>query len=469
MPDETPPPIAIDVLIVDDDESHAEAVADSLAPLGCDCTTVSSGAEAVRRIESDSFDVVITDLRMDDVDGLEVLRRAKEELSEAEVIVLTGHSSVGSAVTAMQGGAYTYLTKPLDISELRAAVEKASERIRLIRRNAQLSSRLDEKFGFEGVIGVSPATQKVIAQLKSVAATDATVLITGENGTGKELAARALHQNSPRKSKPFVPLNISALPESILESELFGHEAGAFTGAAGKRIGKFEFANGGTLFLDEVGEMPTDTQVKLLRVLEDRKITRLGSNTEKPINVRLVAATNANLKELMDRGDFREDLYYRLGVVTIELPPLRDRRQDIPLLIEHFVREFEQRYAREVSGVDRGAREAMMAFDWPGNIRQLRNAVERMIVLDTDGTLGVDDLPEEIAELAGVAETAALAGGVAGMDALDGRSLSDVERHYIGRALELTGGKRDAAAEMLGIGSRTLYRKIKEYGLANRR
>ena len=467
--DDAPPPIAVDVLIVDDDEAHAEAVADSLDSELYDCTVAGSGKAAVRRIEAETYDVVITDLRMDDVDGLEVLRKTKEELPEAEVIVLTGHSSVDTAVTAMQGGAYTYLTKPLDVSELRAAVEKASQRIRLIRRNAQLSSRLDERFGFEGVVGTSPSMQRVITQLKSVAATDATVLIVGENGTGKELAARALHQNSPRKSKPFVPLNISALPESILESELFGHEAGAFTGAAGKRIGKFEYANGGTLFLDEVGEMPSDTQVKLLRVLEDRKITRLGSNEEKPINVRLVAATNADLPELMKTGEFREDLYYRLGVVTIALPPLRDRRQDIPLLIEHFVREFQKQYGREVSGVTRGAREAMTAFEWPGNIRQLRNTIERMLVLDTDGTLDVDDLPPEIAELAGVEETAALVGGVAGIDALEGRSLDDVERHYIGKALELTGGKRDAAAEMLGIGSRTLYRKIKEYGLGDRR
>lgn len=463
------PPPAIDVLIVDDDEPHAEAVADSLRPLSCDCRIASSGLEGLKLIESDNFDVVITDLRMGEVDGLDVLRKTKEELPEAEVIVLTGHSSVTSAVTAMQGGAYTYLTKPLDIGELRAAVQKASERIRLIRRNAALNARLDEKFGFEGVIGNSSAMQRVINQLRSVAPTDATVLIIGENGTGKELAARALHQNSPRKSKPFVPINISALPESILESELFGHEAGAFTGASTKRIGKFEHANGGTLFLDEVGEMPTDTQVKLLRVLEERRITRLGSNDERDINVRLVAATNADLKKGMAEGTFREDLYYRLGVVTIQLPPLREHAQDIPLLTEHFVKEFQKQYGREVEGVSRGAREAMMAYNWPGNIRQLRNTVERMIVLDTDGLLDVDDLPEEIAPFVEVAEAAALSGGSAGVDALEGRPLDDVERHYIGKALELTGGKREQAAQMLGIGERTLYRKIKEYGLGDRR
>ncbi len=254
--------IAISVLIVDDDEPHAQAVAESLRRVNCDCTIANSGKKGAAAIEEDNFDIIITDLKMDEVDGLDILRKAKEELPDAEVIVLTAHSSIPSVVTAMQGGAYTYLTKPLDILELRNAVEKASTRVRLLRRNAALNRRLDEKFGFEGVIGNSPAMHRVIDQLKNLAPTDTTVLILGESGTGKELVARALHQNSPRKSKPFVPLNISALPESILESELFGHEQGAFTGAAAKRIGKFEYANGGTLFLDEVGEMPTDTQIK---------------------------------------------------------------------------------------------------------------------------------------------------------------------------------------------------------------
>ena len=331
---------------------------------------------------------------MGDIDGLNILSKAKEEQPEAEVIVLTGHSSVHSAVTAMQGGAYTYLTKPLDITELRAAVRKASERIRLIRRNAQLARRLDEKFGFQGVIGSSPSMHKVIQQLQALAPTETTVLIQGENGTGKELAAKALHQNSPRKNKPFVPLNISALPESILESELFGHEPGAFTGAAGKRIGKFEYANGGTLFLDEVGEMPMDTQIKLLRVLEERKITRIGSNEERPINVRLLAATNADLKQMMEEGTFREDLYYRISVVAVFLPPLRERRIDIPVLTDHFLKDFAKLHGKEAPAVSRSARQALMAYDWPGNIRQLRNTIERMLVLDTDGSLDVDDLPQ---------------------------------------------------------------------------
>ncbi len=458
------PPVTIRILVVDDDEAHAQAVADSLANESAECTIAPSGEKGIEFIESENFDVIITDLRMEDFDGLAILRKAKEELPEAEVIVLTGHSSVHSAVTAMQGGAYTYLTKPLDITELRTSVQKASDRIRLIRRNAQLSQRLDEKFGFQGVIGNSPAMNKVIDQLKSLAPTDATVLIQGENGTGKELAAKALHQNSSRKNKPFVPLNISALPESILESELFGHEPGAFTGAAGKRIGKFEYANGGTLFLDEVGEMPMDTQIKLLRVLEDRKITRIGSNDEKTINVRLLAATNADLKKMMEEGKFREDLYYRISVVSIILPPLREHRVDIPVLTDHFLKDFSLQYGKEVQGVSRAARQALMAYEWPGNIRQLRNTIERMLILDTDGLLDVNDLPDEISPLAGQ-ELEGNAYAAAGVDTLIGRPLKDVEAYYIKKALELTGGNREEAATLLGIGERTLYRKIKEFDL----
>ena len=458
-----PTAIAISVLVVDDDEPHAQAVADSLQRANCECTIAASGPKGAELIESQNFDVIITDLKMEEVDGLAILRKAKEELPDAEVIVLTAHSSIPSVVTAMQGGAYTYLTKPLDIQELRQAVEKASSRIRLLRRNIALAKGLDERFGFEGVIGNSPAMHRVIEQLKNLAPTDTTVLILGESGTGKELVARALHQNSQRKSKPFVPLNISALPESILESELFGHEQGAFTGAGSRRVGKFEYANGGTLFLDEVGEMPTETQIKLLRVLEDRKITRLGSNDEKPINVRLVAATNADLKQAMEDGEFRSDLYYRLSVVTIYLPPLRDRREDIPLLIDHFLKELCARQGRDVEGVSRGARQALMSFDWPGNIRQLRNTIEGMLALDIDGKLDVDDLPTELAELSGHAEEGFPGGS--GSDMLIGRPLDQVEKYYIARALELTGGKREETASMLGIGERTLYRKIKEYDL----
>ncbi|QDU79484.1 DNA-binding transcriptional response regulator [Polystyrenella longa] len=458
--------IPIRVLIVDDDEAHAQAVAESLRRVGSDCVVATTGSRGSSLIESDNFDVVITDMMMDEIGGLDILRKAKEELPEAEVIVVTGHGDIRSAVAAIQQGAYTYLTKPLDINELRSSVEKAATRLKLIRRNQELIESLDEKFGFEGVIGSSPQMQKLIEILKHVAPTDSTVLIEGDSGTGKELVARAIHQNSLRKNKPFVPLNITALPDSILESELFGHEQGAFTGAMGRRIGKFEYANGGTLFLDEVGEMPLDTQVKLLRVLEERKITRLGANEEMDVNVRLVAATNANLKELVAAKKFREDLYYRLSVVMINLPPLRDRRVDVPLLLEHFQKELSAKSGKEVQGFSKAARQALTLYDWPGNIRQLRNSVERMIILDTDGLLDIDDLPLDIAELVDYSSTGEKSEGfLSGADSLVGRTLADVEKYYIQKALELSGGKREEAASMLGIGERTLYRKIREYDL----
>jgi two-component system response regulator HydG len=457
------PGSGISVLIVDDDEAHAQAVAESLERVGYECTVAGSGEKGLSLIEKETYDVVVTDLRMGEIDGLTLLRRTKEELPDAEVILLTGHASVQSALAAGQAGASMYLTKPLDISELRAAVEKASTRVRLLRQNAELARRLNEKFGFEGVIGNSPAMKKVIDQLKHVSNTNTTVLILGESGTGKELVARALHQNSDRKNKPFVPVNISALPESILESELFGHEAGSFTGAVSKRIGKFEFANGGTLFLDEVGEMPVDTQIKLLRVLESRKITRVGSNDEIDVNVRLVAATNADLKEAVANGKFREDLYFRLNVVRITLPPLRERVADIPLLIDHFRKLLASVHGREVPNVSRAARHALITYDWPGNIRQLRNVVESMLVNDIDGLLDVDDLPEEIRPAPGSIPEAELGELTTGADQLIGKKLEEVEKYYIQRALEVTNGNREEAARLLGIGERTLYRKIKEY------
>lgn len=457
--------IKIRVLIADDDEAHAQAVAEALARVGYECVEANSGKRAEALIESENFDVIVTDLVMDDVDGMEILRKAKEELPDAEVILLTGHASVKSALAAGQLGAHNLLTKPVDIQELRVAVEKASMRVRLLRKNLELSRRLDEKFGFEGVIGNSPAMQRVIEKLRHLAPTDSTVLIQGESGTGKEIVARALHQNSERKNKPFVPLNIAALPESTLESELFGHEAGAFTGAATKRVGKFEYANGGTLFLDEVGEMPMSTQVKLLRVLEERKITRLGSNEELEINVRLIAATNADLQEMVKKGSFRKDLYYRISVVSIFLPPLTERRSDIPLLIEHFLKQVAGSRKRPLPTVTKPVQQALMAYSWPGNIRELRNVVESMVVQDTDGRLELDDLPTEIAPLGQAHDGAAGDGISLGADGLIGRPLTDVEKFYIQRTLELTAGKRDEAAKLLGIGERTLYRKIKEYDL----
>src|SRR4051794_10520678 len=386
----------IRVLVVDDDEPHAEAVAESLERVGYECVIATSGREGLKLIEEHTFDIVLTDLVMDGVGGLEILGKAKQELPDAEVVILTGHGTIKTAVTAMQAGATTYLTKPLDIGELRTVVDKASQSQRLARSNLELRRQLNEKFGFEGVVGNSPLMHAVIDRLRQIAPTSATVLIAGESGTGKELVAKALHVNGPRRNKPFVPLNCAALSENILESELFGHIKGAFTGADRERKGVFEHANGGTLFLDEVGDIPLATQVKLLRVLESGEIVRVGTNEPFKVNVRLISATNRDLKEAIAAGTFRQDLYHRLKVVSVSLPPLRARREDIPLLLDYFLKEFAAAHAKTITGVSPPARKALMSHDWPGNVRELRNCIESMVVMDFDGVIDVDDLTEDI-------------------------------------------------------------------------
>jgi two-component system response regulator HydG len=459
---ETPGP-PIRVLIVDNDVAHAETMAESLQRVGNECILATSGTDGVREIEEDTFDVIITDLRMSDVDGLGILQRAKEVLPEAEVILVTGHGSIPSAVEAMQQGAFNYLTKPLDLKQLRAVAEKAAATLQLRRTNAELNRRLDEKFGFEGVIGNSAQMNRVIDMLKRIAPTDATVLIQGATGTGKELVAQAIHQNSPRKKKPFVALNCAALSENILESELFGHIKGAFTDASTDRMGKFEYANGGTLFLDEVGDMPTATQIKLLRVLESSEITRVGSNEPIKVNVRLLSATNRDLEEQIANGSFRRDLYHRLKVVTVRLPDLTERAQDIPLLIEHFIKQMAKKHAKAVSGISTAARRKLLAYDWPGNVRQLRNSIESMVVVDFDGVLDMDDLTSELSESSEQPAESLLAGG---LESLVGKPLEEVEKLFIAETLRMTGANREEAAKLLGIGERTLYRKIKDFGLS---
>jgi two-component system response regulator HydG len=453
------------VLVVDNDIVHARTMGEGLGRLGYQCVVAGSGSEGAKKIEQESFDIVVTDLMMNDIGGLEILARAKKVSAETEVIVVTGHGTVPSAVAAMQQGAYTYLQKPLDLGHLRAAVEKASEGIRLKRQNIELNRRLDEKFGFEGVIGSSPQMLGLIERLKRIAPTDATVLIQGQTGTGKELVAQAIHQNSPRKSRPFVALNCAALSENILESELFGHVRGAFTDASSDRVGKFEYANGGTLFLDEVGDMPLATQIKLLRVLESGEITRVGSNTPVHVNVRILSATNRNLEEAIAAGAFRSDLYHRLKVVTIAIPTLAERAADIPLLIEHFVKQFSRRHGKTIKGMSVAARMKLVAFPWPGNVRQLRNVVESMVVVDCDEMLDVDDLPLELEPAGAAAALPAAPDMQSGLATLVGRPLEEVERLFIAETLKLTGGNREQAAELLGIGERTLYRKIKEFQL----
>jgi two-component system response regulator HydG len=463
-PAETPPEPAApaaEVLIVDNDQSHAETVAESLERVGVHCHVATSGGEGAKLVEEREFDVIITDLKMNDVDGLQILELAKASQPDTEVILLTGFGSIPSAVEAMQKGAFNYLTKPLDMGQLRAATQRAVDSSRLRRTNLELNRRLDERFGFEGVIGDSGQMRDIIERLKRIAPTNASVLIQGETGTGKELVAQAIHQNSPRKNKPFVALNCAALSENILESELFGHVKGAFTDASSDRVGKFEYANGGTIFLDEVGDMPLATQIKLLRVLENSEITRVGSNNAIKVNVRLLSATNSNLEEGIAAGTFRSDLYHRLKVITIRLPRLRERSQDIPILIDYFLKQFTRQHAKRIKGMSAPARHRLMMFDWPGNVRQLRNVVESMVVVDYDGLLDMDDLPEELAAPAVPSDNlpeASLAPFV-------GRTLIDMEKLFVAETLRLSGGNRELAAEKLGLGERTLYRKIKEFGL----
>ena len=448
------------VLIIDNDEPHALTMADGLERVGFQCATAGGGAEGLKKLEKEEFDVILTDLVMNDVGGLEVLSQAKDDQPDAEVILVTGHGTVPSAVEAMQQGAFNYLLKPLDMSQLRVVTEKAAASARLRRTNQELNRRLDEKFGFEGVVGTSVRMNDVVNLLKRVAPTNATVLIQGATGTGKELVAQAIHHNSPRKNKPFVALNCAALSENILESELFGHVRGAFTDASTDRVGKFEYAHGGTLFLDEVGDMPMPTQIKLLRVLENGEITRVGSNEPIKVNVRILSATNRDLEEAIAAGTFRRDLYYRLKVVTIRLPPLRERQQDMPLLIEHFIKQFSALHGKTIRSMSASARRRLMAADWPGNVRQLRNVIESMVVVDYDEVLDVDDLPSELAdsELPPPTSTGSLA-------SLVGKPLDEVERLFISETLSCAGGNREEAARLLGIGERTLYRKIKEYEL----
>jgi len=455
----TGPPIR--ALIVDNDAAHAETMADSLSRVGYECTVATTGSEGAALLEKDAFEIVVSDLKMPDVGGLEILAICKETLPDAEVILVTGHGTVQSAVEAMQQGAFNYLLKPLDLKQLRAVVDNASRNQHLRRANAELNRRLDEKFGFQGVIGNSPQMHELIDLLRRIAPTDVTVLIQGDTGTGKELVAQAIHQNSPRKNRPFVALNCAALSEYILESELFGHIKGAFTDASSDRVGKFEYAHGGTLFLDEVGDMPLPTQIKLLRVLEGGELTRVGSNEPIKVNVRILSATNRALEDAILAGTFREDLYHRIKVVTITLPCLAERNQDIPLLIEHFVKMHAQRHHKEIDSLTTAARRRLMAFDWPGNVRQLKNTIESMVVVDYDGVLDVDDLPADL--FSGDQSVADSAGK--GLSELVGNPLSEVEGMFIAETLQFTGGNREEAADLLGIGERTLYRKIKEYQL----
>jgi two-component system response regulator HydG len=447
------------VLIVDDNESHAEALSDGLEQDGHSCTLAHSGREGIARLSERLYDVVLTDLVMPDVSGLEVLKRARTEQPDAVVILITGRGSERDAVAAFRDGATDYLTKPVDIAELRARLSRAVENARLRRDYVELRRQIDKRAGFEGIIGNSAPMQRLFGILGQVAGTTVTVLVLGESGTGKELVARAIHENSPRKEEHFVAVNCAALSEGLIESELFGHVKGAFTGAVAHKEGRIVYADRGTLFLDEVGDMPLSTQAKLLRVLETREVQPVGGNQLQKVDIRLIAATNRDLKQMVREGKFREDLMYRLAVVAIELPPLRERKSDIPLLIDHYVGELAASHERNVRGITPEARSVLLRYDWPGNVRELRNALENMVLLARGEVLGVEDIPETVK-----GAPAGGAGGGGGFE-LAGRSMEEVERALIATNLQLMGGNREKTAKVLGMGERTLYRKIKQYGL----
>jgi two-component system response regulator HydG len=396
-------------------------------------------------------DIVITDLVMKDGDGLDVLRHSKKTVPDSEVVVVTGFGSVESAVQAMQEGATTYIRKPLSLDELRTVVARAAEKQKLARDNAALHAQLERRFGLSAIVGNSPQMQPVFDAIRQIAPTNATVLVTGESGTGKELVARAIHTASQRRRGPFVALHCAALPEGLLESELFGHERGAFTGAIAQRKGHFEYAEGGTLFLDEVSEISPAIQAKLLRVIETRQITRLGGNATIDADVRLIAATNRDLEQMVASGAFREDLYYRLKVITLNLPPLRARTGDIPLLVDSFLKELREEYGKKIDGVEPEVLAAFEAYHWPGNARELRNCLESIVVLNRTGAITMKEMPANIrgASKAPAHESGALA-------------LDENEKRLIQQALEKTGGNRQKAAKLLGISLRTLYRKLKE-------
>ena len=443
------------ILIVDDDKNHAETSRDALEMVGYRCEVATSGAAGIEAMRARQFDLVMTDLVMSDVDGLEIVRRAVEINPFIAVMVFTGHASIDTAVEAMKRGAVDYLVKPLNVEGLRVRVEKALERQELLRANRNLEKRLESRFGFTGIIGNSEPMRRAIELSMQIAETDVAVLITGENGTGKELIARAIHENSLRKKRPLVPLNCAALSPQLVESELFGHEKGAFTGANFQKKGRFEFANHGTLFLDEVGDMPVETQVKLLRVLEDGEITRVGSNEPIHVDVRLISATNRDIDQLIAEGKFREDLYYRLKVVTIHLPPLRERRQDLPLIVNHFIEEFSRIYKKPITGIEREALAALSSYAWPGNVRELKHAIENMVVVSREPVLTLENLPESIHRSERKAST--------DVQSLVGMTMEEVEELLIRNTLDQVGGNRQEAAKTLGIGERTLYRKLKKF------
>ena len=447
------------LLFVDDEPALRSLMAERLVERGFEVVQAESGEKAVAFLDQFAFDIVITDLRLPGMDGTRVIQTAIARYPGIVGIVITGYGTVKDAVDAIKKGASDFIAKPFQFDELMHVLQKALEQRRLKSENAYLRSQLEERYQFGGILGRSRPMQALFQMLETVARSNSTILITGETGTGKEVVARAIHHNSPRRANRFVAINCSAIPETLLEAELFGHVRGAFTGAVGARQGRFEQAHKGTLFLDEVGTMSTALQMKLLRALQEREFERVGDNQTIKVDVRVIAATNSELGKMVSEGSFREDLYYRLNVIPIQLPPLRDRRDDIPILVKHFLEKF----SASAATVSQGAMRLLMAYPWPGNVRQLENAVERAVALSAGReTLDVSDLPPEVQESTQTAVTPFVDFPDDGLDMP--AYLAAIEKDLIERALDRTRGNRNRAADLLGIKRTTLVEKLRRLG-----
>ena len=453
------------LLLVEDEAALRQAVAEQLADRGYQVEQADSGEAAIARLADFAFDILITDLRLPGIDGGAVVEAAVGRYPDIIAIVVTGYGTVKDAVEAIKRGARDFVSKPFQIDELIHVLDSAIEQRRLRSENAYLRAQLEERYRFEGIIGKSRAMARLFHLLETVAATNSTILVTGETGTGKEVVARAIHHNSPRRMHRFVALNVSAIPETLLEAELFGHVRGAFTGAVGNRQGRIEQAHRGTLFLDEVGTMSTSLQMKFLRVLQEREFEKVGDSNTTKVDVRVIAATNSDLAKLVAEGQFREDLFYRLNVIPVQLPPLRDRKEDIPLLVQHFVDKFQALVgapgiARAPLTVSQEAIRRMMAYHWPGNVRQLENTIERAVAFSGGRTqIDVDDLPPELLAAVPTPLSLAVALPEGGMD-LD-VYVASIERELIERSLERTGGNKGQAAKLLNLKRTTLVEKLK--------
>jgi len=447
------------ILVVDDDNAHRTMLRTLVGGWGYDIVEADDGSTAIEKVQERPFDLILMDVRMLKVSGLEALERIKAFNPAIPVTIMTAYSSVETAIEALKKGAYDYLTKPLDFDKLRLTIERAMEHTRLKEENRLLKENLGKHFDMQNIIGRSPAMISLLETVAHVAPSEATVMITGESGTGKELIAGVIHHNSPRKDSPFVKLNCAAITETLLESELFGHEKGAFTGADRRKEGRFYQANQGSIFLDEVSEMPLTMQVKLLRVLQERELTRVGGEKVIAVDVRVIAATNKDLVDLKDRGLFREDLYYRLNVVNLEIPPLTKRRDDIPLLAQHFLGIFVDKNKKKIKGFTPKAMDQLIRYDWPGNVRELMNAIERAVVLARTDYL--DD--QDFSILQPLLQQSALV--PSDFDNIDNIPLEEVEKAAILRMLESVAGNKSEAARRLGITRKTLHKKLKQYGV----